>query len=372
MPTMPVARATADPSGTANGEASPGASRAPTEALNERAWAYQARALRGVSRTFALTIPQLPRGLRKVVGNAYLLCRIADTIEDEPALEAARKREYLRRFVHVVAGRIPAGPFAAALRPLLSGATMDAEKELVANTALVVHLTHQFRAAQREAILRCVDIMTAGMAEFADRAPEGLGSMRDLDRYCYHVAGVVGEMITDLACDHSDKIASRRNRLYPLSSDFGRGLQLVNILKDVWEDRWRGVSWLPREAFGGGAGPPTSIARDPAFARGMLTLVGVARGHLEAALEYALTIPRHEPGIRRFLLWTLGMAVLTLRRIEANPQFGAGDEVKIPRRQVRATVVTTSIVVRSNHALRWLFDAVAKPLPAGDRVQTPI
>ena len=45
--------------------------------------AYQAYSLQGVSRTFALTIPQLPHQLRLPVGNAYLLCRITDTIEDE-------------------------------------------------------------------------------------------------------------------------------------------------------------------------------------------------------------------------------------------------------------------------------------------------
>ena len=44
--------------------------------------AWQHATLQEVSRTFALTIPQLPPGLRDVVGNAYLLCRIADTIED--------------------------------------------------------------------------------------------------------------------------------------------------------------------------------------------------------------------------------------------------------------------------------------------------
>jgi len=42
---------------------------------------FQERILRGVSRSFALTIPQLPEGVRVVVTNAYLLCRIADTIE---------------------------------------------------------------------------------------------------------------------------------------------------------------------------------------------------------------------------------------------------------------------------------------------------
>ena len=46
--------------------------------------AYQDHILPHVSRTFALTIPQLPPGLRTAVTSAYLLCRIADTIEDEP------------------------------------------------------------------------------------------------------------------------------------------------------------------------------------------------------------------------------------------------------------------------------------------------
>ena len=41
---------------------------------------YQDQILPHVSRTFALTIPQLPLGLRTAVTSAYLLCRIADTI----------------------------------------------------------------------------------------------------------------------------------------------------------------------------------------------------------------------------------------------------------------------------------------------------
>ena len=44
---------------------------------------FQAILLEGVSRTFALTIPQLPNGLYEAVANAYLLCRIVDTVEDE-------------------------------------------------------------------------------------------------------------------------------------------------------------------------------------------------------------------------------------------------------------------------------------------------
>ena len=73
--------------------------------------AYQEHILQGVSRTFALTIPQLPDPLREVVGNAYLLCRITDTIEDEPSLSAAEKQAFSARFVEVVAGRANAEPF---------------------------------------------------------------------------------------------------------------------------------------------------------------------------------------------------------------------------------------------------------------------
>ena len=61
--------------------------------------AYQQQILQGVSRTFALTIPQLPPALARVVGNAYLLCRIADTIEDDPGLSYPQQREFSDRFI---------------------------------------------------------------------------------------------------------------------------------------------------------------------------------------------------------------------------------------------------------------------------------
>ena len=66
---------------------------------------YQDQILPHVSRTFALTIPQLPLGLRTAVTNAYLLCRIADTIEDEPALSPPETLAFLQRFSAVVAGQ---------------------------------------------------------------------------------------------------------------------------------------------------------------------------------------------------------------------------------------------------------------------------
>ena len=330
----------------------------------EQAVAYQEQALLHVSRTFALTIPQLPQALREVVGNAYLLCRIADTIEDEPALSVPDKVALLREFSDVVAGRAPAEPFATHLLPGLSDATADGEKELVRRTPVVTGLTHGFNPAQRAAIERCIDVMTVGMSEFGGGSRSGLETPRNLERYTYCVAGVVGEMITDLVCDYSKDIAARRDRLYPLAAQFGHGLQLVNILKDVWEDQRRGVCWLPRAAFPNGVDLSSPATRgQPGFVEGLTHLVATAQGYLDAAFAYTVLIPARETGIRRFLLWTLGLAVLTLRRIHGNPRFASGAEVKVPRGHVRAIVLTTSAAARSAGALRWLFRRATAPLP---------
>ena len=335
------------------------------------ALAYQTDILQGVSRTFALTIPQLPDPLRDVVGNAYLLCRIADTIEDEPALSAAQKQTFSERFTKVVAGCEAAESFARELHPLLSPAMLDSERDLVANTARVVRITRGFRPVQRNALERCVKIMSRGMAEFQRNTTlDGLDDLSHLDRYCYHVAGVVGEMLTELLCDYSAEIGERREELLRLSVSFGQGLQMTNILKDVWDDQRRGACWLPRDVFRStgfdlrslSTGPPP-----PEFIEGLLNLVAIARHHLANALRFTLLIPTRETGIRRFCLWALGMAVLTLRRIHARPAFTDAGEVKISRRSVRATVVVTSALARSDAALKFLFEALTQGLPALER-----
>ena len=97
--------------------------------------------LERVFRTFALTIPTLPEDLRSVIGNAYLLCRIVDTVEDEPKLSPAQKKEFSEKFVRVVRGEGDAGAFSAALAPLLSEATLPSVHDLIRQTAAVLGVT---------------------------------------------------------------------------------------------------------------------------------------------------------------------------------------------------------------------------------------
>ncbi|TAN04724.1 MAG: hypothetical protein EPN36_07740, partial [Rhodanobacteraceae bacterium] len=125
---------------------------ASASAARRNAEAYQARILPAVSRTFALTIPQLDARLRTVIANAYLLCRIADTIEDERALPGDVKQQFHDRFTRVVASTEDPASFARNLAPLLNGNTLDAERDLVANTPAVIEVTDGFNLAQRESL----------------------------------------------------------------------------------------------------------------------------------------------------------------------------------------------------------------------------
>ncbi len=328
---------------------------------------YQDQILPHVSRTFALTIPQLPPRLKMAVTNAYLLCRIADTIEDEPALSPAETLALLERFKGVVGGRGDAGALAGDVEKHLSSRTLETERDLVVNMARVLRVTASLSPPQRAAIQRCVDLMCYGMPRFQSATSlEGLSRRVDLDEYCYYVAGVVGDMLTELFCEYSPDIAKNRPQLSRLAVSFAQGLQMTNILKDVWEDRSRGACWLPREVFApyhvdlAGLSPETA---GPGFDAGMRELIGVAHAHLRNALEYTLFIPPAETGIRRFCLWAIGLAVLTLQKIHNNPGFTAGAQVKISRSAVSWTRFFANLSVRHDWLLRRLFACAAHGLP---------
>ncbi len=328
---------------------------------------YQDHILQGVSRTFALTIPQLPEALRRVIGNAYLLCRITDTIEDDSALTLEQTRQLSQLFSKVVCGNASAEEFVQRLYPLLSNHTIPAEHDLIKNTPAVIRVTHSFNAVQRHALERCVRIMAQGMSDYQEtESLEGLKDLPAMNQYCYYVAGVVGEMLTELFCDYSQEINVHRSTLMQLSVSFGQGLQMTNILKDIWDDRKRGACWLPQDIFlkhGFNLNNLQPGMSDPEFQAGLAELLGIAKGHLQNALLYTILIPAHEKGIRRFCLWAIGMAILTLNKINQHRNFSEGTQVKISRRDVKATIVTTNLFASHNRALNLLFKLTSRNLP---------
>ncbi|HVO91937.1 MAG TPA: phytoene/squalene synthase family protein [Terriglobales bacterium] len=335
---------------------------------------FQSGMLEGVSRTFALTIPQLPPGLCRVVSNAYLLCRIVDTIEDEPVMSGARKNNFCQQFLGVLKGVKNAEPFSRQLCASLSSQTSAAEHELVRNVPRVIQITRSFSEPQREALQHCVGTMAKGMAQFQLRNEQhGLQSIEDLNQYCYYVAGVVGEMLTRLFCLHSSEIAKHHDRLMQLAVSFGQGLQMTNILKDLWDDYRIGVCWLPRQIFAEEGFDLRDLATGPnrrQFQRGVQRLIGIAHGYLRDALTYTLLIPSKEIGIRNFCLWAIGLAVLTLRKINSHLFYTDGNQVKISRASVKGTVMISSLTVPYDHVLKMLFSIATLRLPLA-RTATP-
>lgn len=333
----------------------------------EAALAYQEHILESVSRTFALTIPQLPRDLYIAVANAYLLCRIADTIEDDAAWSAQQKIQHQQAIIEVIAGQRDARRFAASLAPQLAPETLPAERELIANTDRVIVVTRSLDPVQQKALFQCVQVMGRGMNRFQSSASrEGLEAQRDLDFYCYYVAGVVGEMLTDLFCHHDPIIARQREQLMQLAPSFGQALQMTNILKDVWDDRDRGVCWWPQATFrqhGVSLAHIEDQHRTAEYQQALNVLIGITHGHIRNALRYTLMLPRNQVGIRKFCLWALGLAILTLKNIHQSPHFRSGQEVKVSRRRVKQVILLSKLFGRSNKLLKWLFGKAGKQLP---------
>ncbi len=333
--------------------------------------------LQGVSRSFALTIPQLPAGLRERVTNAYLLCRIVDTIEDEETLPIESKRNFFDEFNGLLGkGDISSVvAFADRLLPQLSGGTLPAEKELVRQAGPVLQTFFAMTDRQREILARCLRIMSVGMLRFQEsKSVAGLPALSDLNAYCYHVAGVVGEMLTELFSDYSVEIAAVRNKLLALAPSFGQGLQMTNILKDVWEDQERGACWLPRDIFhenGFNLHDLGNPAYTPGFGAGLTELLAITHGHLRSALDYTLLIPRKETGIRKFCLWGIGMAVLTLRNIHSRPQYRNVEQIKISRREVKKIILVSNMWIKNDFMLRKAFRIAGRGLPIREVKQGP-
>ena len=335
----------------------------------------QAALLEGVSRTFALTIPQLPEKLYPAVANAYLLCRIVDTIEDEVSLTAEQKKHFCSAFIDIVKTGHDAESFAAELAPLLSEQTIPAEHCLIHLIPRVIAITHKLDPAQIDALACCVETMAGGMPVYqALDLHAGLKTMKDMDDYCYYVAGCVGEMLAKLFCHYSPQIDAHRDELLKLSVSFGQGLQMTNILKDIWDDAKRGVCWLPQDIFtetGFNLADLTPETDDERFRLGLEHLISIAHGHLRNALTYTQLLPSHETGIRNFCLWALGMAVLTLKKIKQNLNFSQSNQVKISRNSVKATIVTSKLTARSNLLLSWIFNIASRDLGTPDWRYSP-
>jgi len=269
--------------------------------------------LQETSRTFALSIPLLPEPLREEVSVAYLLFRIADTLEDETAMPAAERASALG-LVASAAGEPET--FSETIGAALDAMDIPTDHEgyarLMSNTGTVLAAFDRLGSGARATIASHLARTCRGMSEHIARG-EVPGSVRELRDYCYTVAGIVGDLLTDLFVMSCPMSADQRERLSELAPLFGEALQLVNILRDENDDADSDRRYVPDGAE-------------------RIELVGLAASDLYASAAYigVLEAADADEGVIAFNGLNAMLAVETLSLVRRD-----GPGVKLDRGEVR-------------------------------------
>jgi farnesyl-diphosphate farnesyltransferase len=293
--------------------------------------------LKGVSRSFVLTIRALPRGLRRPVGLAYLLARASDTIADTATAGIATRQECLLGFVETML-RSRTDLFAKVREIVPENAS---ERYLLANLERVIDALWRLPVADRDEIVVLLRKITHGqeldLMRFQNPGePHALESADELDEYTYLVAGCVGEFWTRICAAHLPNYGRLElEELCRLGRGFGQGLQLVNILRDIPEDLRNGRCYLPMSELRG-----MGVASPEDFRDGDLRRAGpVLEQWRQKALGYhdeaRLYIEAIRPWRVRFaclLPWALG--VRTLKLIGEQSPLENAARVKVTRKEV--------------------------------------
>jgi farnesyl-diphosphate farnesyltransferase len=265
--------------------------------------------LAATSRTFALCIPLLPDETRLQVTIAYLLFRIADTFEDASHWPVADRLAALDELCALLRDPRDAARVAAAWHAK-APAQHPGYVRLIADAPLVLRAFVALPDAAHDVVRDHVIRSAQGMAHFVALTENGslqLTSLPQLRDYCYAVAGIVGEMLTELFLLRAPALASSAPFLRARAAAFGEGLQLVNILKDAADDQKEGRTYIPAD-----------LER--------AAVASLARRDLQAATEYTLALQSGgaPPGIVSFAALPVALAQATLDKLERH---GAGAKI---------------------------------------------
>ncbi|WP_226011455.1 phytoene/squalene synthase family protein [Halomicrobium salinisoli] len=314
----------------------------------DRQWAFET--VPAVSRTFTLTIDLLAEPMATWTCVGYLLCRAADTVEDEPSIPPRERAELLETFDAAMDPDDPTtvaefADAAEAARPADAGA----DWETVDEVERTMRLYRSFDEPVRETMRSVVREMATGMADVlrrhADHGGLRLKTVDELEEYCWYVAGTVGELFTGLRA-HRESEADR-----PDPEDaraFAMLLQQVNVAKDVRAD-WAEENnvYLPGEWLADEGLDHEDVA-DPEAAPGVANVVervvDRATGYADGARRYLRSIPRDDAGALPAMGLPYLLALGTIRELR-NRTLDAveqPDAVKLSRAEVEALFTEVS------------------------------
>ena len=333
-------------------------------------WNYCVSTLPKVSRTFALNISVLKGNLHKSILVAYLFCRTIDTVEDAPKLKTSLKIKLLLNFVSILKNtknRSSALAQWTKHASVVDGSPTDID--LLKNIPRVFNTFDSLQKTHQQQIISSVCIMAQGMAYFQKKFDAEkitlLENAKELEEYCYFVAGAVGEMLCNLFINEIPNLPESNKKIMRKNAvSFGLGLQITNISKDIVVDRNRGWSYVPKTYIENNGLTPEEFHSGKSSEKDLKVLKKLLNktvGHLTDALSFTLAIPRSYARIRLFCIWPLWMAMETVAELHNNHNLlKSNANVKISRDTVKRILRITPFICWSNSLLQRSFLNILK------------
>lgn len=319
--------------------------------------------LRATSRSFWLTLRVLPGAIRPQIGLAYLLARTTDTIADTEIIPLEQRLEAL----HKLRGRI----LGSNTTPLNFGELakqqgLPAEKLLLEKVEDSLAALQQFSAENQKWIREVLVTITSGqeldLRRFANASAEQIVALQtaaELDDYTYRVAGCVGEFWTKMCRAHL--FPKKRLDVEEFINDgirFGKGLQLVNILRDLPADLKKGRCYLPLEKLEP-VGLWPEILFSPATESKFLSLyrkyLDDAQARLESGWHYTNTLPFWQVRVRLACAWPILIGAKTIAKLRAADLNALRTRVKVSRGEVYWILLSSSLTYPLPFVWRKLF-----------------
>lgn len=314
--------------------------------------------LASVSRSFYLTLKALPKELREPISLAYLLARTADTIADTASVPAAVRIECLDDFETLVQGgsdEVRAHLSSRISADFAAHQGDEAERRLMERFADGIAWLGTMSGPALHAIQQVLRHIIHGQRLDIQRFPAdgGLRCLRteaELDEYTWLVAGCVGEFWTEMCAIEKpvslDSSASIK-QMKAWGGRFGKGLQLINILRDIGEDLRDGRCYLP--GFTAADVQRDSRILQPSWQHWLT----VCRGHLDCGLEYVKHVA--DAKLRYATALPLLIGVKTLARMEKTTWEKLLQGVKISRLDVAMILAEAAVACRGPESVDKLY-----------------
>ncbi|HFE36880.1 MAG TPA: phytoene/squalene synthase family protein [Gammaproteobacteria bacterium] len=321
--------------------------------------------LKQVSRSFYLSIRILPTAMRDPVGIAYLLARAADSVADNTQLaHQASAQQHLQALLKLMSFQNPCCARELS-ETLLPSITNPAEKKLIRQLPAIINHFFLLEEKDKRHVQAVVTTLIQGMQMdlriFNQR--DHIVALQDqaaLEQYIYLVAGCVGEFWTKVAIDHLPAVShwDKKNQS-KLGIEFGKALQLTNILRDIAKDARLGRCYLPDDGLSKHALNTRQLLdknNHNLFQPLINEQIHLALQYFESAESYLISTPRTAIRLRLASLWPILIGLKTLSLIANKENFLDPEKnIKVHRKWVYRMLACSTCMIGSNTLVsRWI------------------